>query len=234
VGKDVAFCRNCNLSHSLADLTHGMTVDRDVNLGQPPAGAWHRQDGQETIIGASHRSVGAAIFSLAFCLFWNGILSIFVLIALSGTLWHLGVPMPHWFPAPEVNGGSMGVGMTIFLWIFLLPFIAVGLGMLGYFLLAVAGRTELSIRNTEAAVFTGVGRVGYRRRFDPTAVQDVKIAERQWRDSDGDRRNQVAIVIENRAGKQVKFGGSLTPERRRFLASAARKELARHSAALAV
>jgi hypothetical protein len=43
--------------------------------------------------------------------------SVFVLVALAGTLRNLGIPLPHWFPAPNMNGSPISVGMTIFLWI---------------------------------------------------------------------------------------------------------------------
>ena len=41
----------------------------------------------------------------------------FVLVALAGALSNLGIPLPHWFPAPNTNGNPMSVSMTIFVWI---------------------------------------------------------------------------------------------------------------------
>ena len=131
VANDVAYCRVCNLSHKLSALTAGTELDTSIDLNRPPAGAWYTSDGAGSLIGATHRSIGTAIGALAFALFWNGIVSVFVLVALSGTARNLGISLPHWFPAPDMNGSPMGMGMTLFLWIFLTPFILVGLVMIG-------------------------------------------------------------------------------------------------------
>ncbi len=225
VAKDVAYCRTCNQSYPLSSLTHG-GIDTDVNLSDPPAGAWYRSDGAGIVAGATHRSIGTAIGALFVGLFWNGIVSIFVLLATAATLGHLGIPVPHWFPAPNMNGGPMGVGMTIFLWLFLTPFIAIGLVMIGAFLSALAGRTEVRINGAEGLVFSGIGAIGRRRRFATTSVKDIRIDERPWHDSDGNRQHKTYIIIETHQGKPIKFGSMLTDERRRFLAAAVRKSLA--------
>ena len=146
-------------------------------------------------------------------------------MALAGTLRHLGIPLPHWFPAPNMNGNPMSVGMTIFLWIFLTPFILVGLAMIGAFLSSLAGRTEVRLGSTEGVVFTGVGSLGYRRRFDASGVKNVRLDDRQWNDSDGRRQRKSCIVLETREGKLVKFGSMLAEERRKFMAGAVRKVL---------
>jgi hypothetical protein len=225
VARDVAYCRSCNLSHQLSALTQGPELDASIDLNHPPAGAWYRNDGTGPVIGATHRSLGAALGALAISIFWNGIVSVFVLLALAGTLHHLGLPQPGWFPAPNMNGGSMSAGMTIFLWIFLTPFILIGLVMIGAFLSALGGRTEVRMRNAEGTVFTGIGSLGYRRRFDASSVKDVRIDDKQWRDSGGDRRRKTCVVIETREGKVVRFGSMLAEERRKFVAGAVRKVL---------
>jgi hypothetical protein len=225
VANDVAYCRTCNLSHQLSALTQGTELDTSIDLNRPPAGAWYRNGGSGPVIGASHRSIGGAVGALAISVFWNGIVSVFVLVAIAGTLRHLGLSQPSWFPAPNMNGSPMSVGMTIFLWIFLTPFILIGLVMIGAFLSALGGRTEVRMRNAEGSVFTGIGSLGYRRRFDASSVKDVRIDDKQWRDSDGGSRRKTYVVIETREGKLVKFGSMLTEERRKFMAGATRKVL---------
>jgi hypothetical protein len=85
VANNVAYCRTCNFSHSLAGLTLDEPLDAAVDLNRPPQGAWLVNDGGGTAIGASHRSLGAAAGLLFAALFWNGIVSIFVMLAISGT-----------------------------------------------------------------------------------------------------------------------------------------------------
>jgi len=151
---------------------------------------------------------------------------VFVLLATASTLQHLGVPVPHWFPAPTSKGDIIPVGMTIFLWLFLTPFIAIGLGMVAGFLSCLAGRTELRIEGAEATLFTGIAALGFRRRFSVSEVKDVRIEDKRWRDSDGDSRRNTQIVIETMR-KPLKFGSMLSEERRRFLAGAVKRELIR-------
>ena len=225
VANDVAYCRACNLSHPLSALTQGTELDLNIALNNPPRGAWYRNDGAGPVIGATHRSLGMALGALAISLFWNGIVSIFVLLALASTLRHLGLHLPAWFPVPNMNDQEMSVGMTIFMWLFLTPFIVVGLAMIGSLLSALGGRTEVRINNAEGVAFTGVGALGYRRRFDASSVQDVRIEDSQWSDRRGSQQRKTLIVIETRDGKQVKLGSMLTPERRKFVAGALRKSL---------
>jgi hypothetical protein len=225
VSQDVAYCRTCNLAHTLSRLAHAGDAVLSVDPGAPPAGAWQTEHGGETVVAATHRSVGGAIGTLFICLFWNGIVSIFVLLAIGSTLRQLHIPLPHWFPAPDMSGGPMSLGMTIFLWVFLTPFIAIGAGLLGAFLSCVGGRTEVRITNGKGQVFTGIGPLGWRRRFDGAEVEAVRLENQQWRDSDGDRRRKSFVLLNLRNGRTIKFGSMLTEERRRFMAAALRQVL---------
>jgi hypothetical protein len=222
VAADVAFCRPCNTAAPLSEVTFGTGIDPNVDPAVPPKGAWQRASGLGTMIGATHRSVGGAIGTFAFAAFWNGIVSVFVALAFASTLTLLGFDRPAWFPKPVMNGSAMGVGMTIFLWFFLTPFIAVGLAMIAAFLSCLAGRTEVRIRDCQAEVFTGIGSVGWKRKFNTETVKTVRIEDKQWRDSDGDRRRSTHILIELLQGKPIKFGSGLTDERRQFVAAALR------------
>jgi hypothetical protein len=225
VANDIAFCRNCNLSHRLSSLTFGTAVDESVDVSRPPAGTWFQRDGTGVVIGATHRALGQAFGLLFFCLFWNGIVSVFVCFAAASTLQHLGVSLPHWLPSPTSKGGiGIPVGLTIFLWLFLTPFIAIGLGMVTAFLSCIGGRTELRVQGSEAVLFSGVGPLGFRKRFLTSEVTDVRIEERRWNDSNGNSRRNNRIVIET-TQKPINFGSMLSAERRRFVAGAAKREL---------
>ena len=103
VARDVAFCRSCNLASPLSSLASGLVLDSNVDLYQPPQGCWHRPTGMGSLVGASHRSLLMALPLLGVALFWNGIVSIFVSLALASTLQLLGAPVPEWFPAPATR-----------------------------------------------------------------------------------------------------------------------------------
>lgn len=121
----------------------------------------------------------------------------------------------------------MSAWMSVFLWLFLTPFIAIGLGMICAFLFCVAGRTEVTISQTGADLYTGIGPLGRHRRFDARSVQEVRIDNQQWRDNDGERRRTAQIVVEMAEGKAIKFGSWLNEERRMFVTGALRKLLLR-------
>jgi hypothetical protein len=225
VATDIAYCRNCNIAHRLSVLVRSLNLDGAFDPERPPIGTSYRSSPRGTVIGASHRSLGASIGLLLICLFWNGILSVFVTLALSATLTNFGLPAPSWFPGPKMNGRAMGWGMTIFLWIFLTPFIAIGAAMFGAFVSTIAGRTEIRLRDPEGIIFTGIGALGRKRRFDMADVREVRVLDESWRDSDGDRRQRISVVIETKNGNEIKFGSMLTDERKEFVAGALRKSL---------
>jgi hypothetical protein len=227
VPADVAFCRACNVACKISELAQGTGIDPNLDLARPPRGAWQRASGLATIIGATHRSPGGALATLLFAAFWNGIVSVFVALALSSTFVLLGVDRPSWFPKPIMNGGPMGAGITIFLWLFLTPFIVIGLAMIAAFLSCLAGRTEVRVRDWQGEIFTGIGSLGFKKKFNTEAVKDVRIEDRRWRDSDGDRRRSTHILVELLHGTPIKFGSSLTDERRQYLAAALRTALVR-------
>jgi hypothetical protein len=220
VAKDVAYCRDCNISYQLSTLTCGGSWEVDVDLQRPPGGAWYRADGAGTVIGASNRSLGTAFGALFFAVFWNGIVSVFVMIAIVSTFQNLHIPVPDWFPAPKMHGGT-GPGMTIFLWLFLTPFICVGALVAATCLSSLFGRTEVKIENTRGTAFTGVGATGWKNRFDRSDVRDVQL--NQTRNNQG--RDSFAILITMKDGKELKFGSLLSPERRQFVLGALQRTL---------
>jgi hypothetical protein len=225
VGANVAFCRSCNLAHQLSDLARGTGIDPSVDVNQPPAGTWRRNSGYGTVIGASHRSVGSAIAIFLFAAFWNGIVSVFVGLALASTLALLGIKPPGWLPVPSSDGGPIGLGFTIFLWLFLTPFIAIGLAMIFAFFSCLAGKTEIRVRDWQGEIFRGIGPLGLTKKFKTELVKEIRIEDRQWRDSDGDRRRNTHIVVEMKEGKAIKFASSLAEDRRQFLAAAMREAI---------
>lgn len=218
VAKDVAYCRQCNVSYRLSDLTFGNESDPGVNLQHPPQGAWYRTNGATIVVGATNRSLGAALGVLFVTLFWNGIVSVFVTQAIVGTLYNFQIPIPAWFP--KMGGSSTGPGETLFLWLFLTPFIMIGLIAVVLCFSTLFGRTEVKIANTRGAVFIGIIALGWYRRFDPSQVRDVRTNEVR-----NEGKETITILIETREGKQIKFGSHITNERRQFIFGALRKTL---------
>jgi len=225
VSTDLALCRQCDSTHAFSELFERRDLSQKLEASQPPSGLTERTTARGVAFSVSHRSIGGALGALAIGLFWNGIVSVFVFLNLSSTFGLLGVAVPEWFPAPLMNGETMGWGMTLFLWIFLTPFLVIGAGFIGAFFMAVAGHTEVRINAAEGRVFTGVGPMGWTRKFTPHEVRHVSLSDSKWRDSDGDRQTKQEIVLEMHNSDLLKFGSGMKEERRSYLAALLQRTL---------
>ncbi|HEX2838876.1 MAG TPA: hypothetical protein VHN77_12210 [Phycisphaerales bacterium] len=244
VAADVAFCRACNNAAKLSAIAEEFSERREAarsrltvteetdgdasipapDLANPPKGCWYRDDGLEARVGATCRSLAGAAFMLFFTLFWNGVVSVFVVINVASTLVHLGVAVPAWFPSPKGNTApNMPLGMTLFLWLFLTPFILIGAFTAAMALTSLFGHVEVRVRDTHGTVFTGVGPVGWKRRFDVANVRGVAIGQTSWKEN-----NQTKPVIVIEADKTIRFGSMLHQKHRTFVAGALRNLLAVH------
>jgi hypothetical protein len=226
VAKDVAYCRHCNLALRFSLLTDRANQNDEVDLNQPPPGTCFRREADGLLLSVNNRSPGGALGLLFFSLLWNGIVSVFVLLTLSATMHRLGISLPSWFPAFAAKSGSLPWPMITFLWLFLVPFIAIGLLVLGCFLNCVGGRVEIRLQNGHGILFRGIGPIGFRKSFEASEVRDVRMEDRRWRDGDGDPRHNFQIIIETAKGS-LQFGSMFTEQRRRFVVGALRKELVR-------
>ncbi|MBL8761910.1 MAG: hypothetical protein JNL50_11480 [Phycisphaerae bacterium] len=231
VGEGVAVCRECGKVWRLSELAKSAedeAADRAAG-GEPPPGCSIRDHGVETVIGASARSASAWGLALA-AVFWNSLVSVFLTIAGGGLYSHLVGPLPSWYPVGgstpvNVNGTSttvatMSLGMAVFLCVFLTPFALAGAGLIGYTLHAIFGRVEVVIRGSEAWVFTGIGRIGWRRPFDPARVATVQVKVSTW-EVNGEPQRMIVMTAE----RDVKLGMFLPDTRRQWLAGVLRKVL---------
>lgn len=224
VSKDIALCRGCGRDWSYAALLAGERLDRGVDLNHPPAGAWRREEPGKTVVGATHRSLGSAIGLIGIAAFWNGIVSLFVLVAAGETTRRLGWAWPGFLPAMKMDGDGVGLWGLAGLWLFLTPFMVVGTGLVGGVALMVAGRTEAMISGGHVVVFTGIGWLGRRRRFDANDVREVRLDEvSHGRGDDASSRRSVAVELEG--GRVIRFGNGLREDRRMFMAAALRQGL---------
>ena len=215
IEEGVALCANCGRLSRLSEVVERRPPMVET-LDRPPKGCEILHLGGEVLVRASLRSLPGVAGSLFFALFWNGITSIFVLIAVAGLYANLIGPLPEAFPAPDIDD-DMTLGMTLFLCLFLTPFVVVGLGMVGAVLLNLLGRVEVRIGEGEGVVRTGVGFVTWNRRFDPNQVRHVETGVTPWQTND---RHSPLIVI--KTDRHIKFGSLLREERREWLQSALR------------
>lgn len=225
VGRDVAFCKACDYTTSLSAITRDLAHDPNVDLANPPPGAWYRDNGTEKLIGASGRSFKSAIGLMILTVVWNGIITIFVLFVLAATFRNIDSPMPGWMPGPVARSGSDISGvMNICMWLFLAPFILIGTILPFSVLMVVAGHTEVRIAESRGTVFRGIGFFGRKTHFNPADVRAVRIAEKRLHGSMRHRHDRdtyskyIAIDVEN--ADPISFGDFLTEKRMNFMVSA--------------
>lgn len=229
----VGLCRGCDRLWRLAQLVGGPSVDgssgdealpADLN---PPGGCSVKELGDGRVFSSSCRG-GPGGFFLIFALFWNSVISIFVITAAASLYEHIIGPPPSWFPFTQStqledggsDAGSMPLGMTIGLCVFLIPFVLIGGVTATLAVVSLVGRNEVTVRGGRGEVFTGVGPIGWRRRFDARAVQSVRMREAG---STTNGRRDKQIVIE--ADRTVKVGVLLSERRRTWLCAVLQREL---------
>jgi hypothetical protein len=216
VKEGVAYCRACGELSRLADIADDADTPspEKVLAEPPPPGCRFEDDGVTMRVVASARSLAGAIGALFFAGFWNSIVSIFVILVATSLWVRLVGPLPSWFPTPFTGSGNsapMPLGMAIFMVIFLTPFVAIGLVMTGVALVCLFGHVSVSVRGAEGVAFTGVGPIGWRRRFDALGVRGVRIAETRQRET-----TSKNLLIE--ANRTIKIGSLLTERRRAWMA----------------
>ncbi len=227
VDQGIALCRQCSELSRLSDILGDDEYDEDepllADVGQPPRGCVIRDEGDRIRVIASARSVVRSIGALFAVVFWNGIVSVFVWVAISATVYQLTGSAPPWSAPPAKGSNGIGpgmpVGMLIGFWVFLSPFITIGTLMFGLLMTSVLGRCEVVVRGASGVVFTGFGPIGWRRRFDPAAVTSVRLGHTTWMEND---ERQPCIVIEATKTRRI---GSILPEARRDWMAAALREV---------
>ncbi|HEY3320340.1 MAG TPA: hypothetical protein VGP72_07735 [Planctomycetota bacterium] len=187
VAKDVAFCRKCNEAYILSDLvadSEEAPSEPPVDLQNPPRGAWYRQDWEGFEVGVSTRHY-SAFFLVPFMLVWSG-----------GSLGGLY--------GSQIMSGKF----SLFQSLFGIPFL-IGTIILGSIaVMSVVGKITVTVRDNAGCVFTGVGRIGWRRRFDWGEAQRVYETFKNT----GKSTSKV-IVIE---GKERTELSAIENERRHF------------------
>lgn len=226
VQEGVAVCTNCRRLYRLSELSWTNKSRQEV-LAEPPRGCSVEVDGrgiedraQRMVLTASMHSYPGFFGLAGMMLFWNSIVSVFLSLALAGLWANLIAPLPAGMPLPGgirqgrpiVNDKPMELGETLFLCLFLVPFVLIGTGFLIATLMALAGKVQVVIDGAESSVSTGVGRLRWTEKFDADKVESVRYSGPNFGDAE---RTQSAIELYG--VNPVKFGGMLPENRREWL-----------------
>lgn len=226
IKKGVALCPGCGRLSRLSELdTSGRSIAEI--LAQPPAGCSIVSDGHLVTVSIPLGSLAGFLFPAGFALFWNSITSVFVLIAVAGLYSNLVGPLPNWFPAlglkdgmPQMNGRPMDLGETMFLWVFLIPFVTIGIGIAGAAIMKLIGKVEVVIDEYDSYVATGFAFLRWKRRFEPREVKAVEFGTTRWQSEGGS-----SGLIELRANPSLKFGSMLQSDQMEWLRAVLRQTL---------
>lgn len=210
LAEGVALCPGCGELSRLSDVAGSLRLSTGI-LRRPPRGCWIRDRGDEIVVHASLRSFAGFLGVLLVTLFWNGLVSIFVLSAVQGLYVNLVGPVPAWFPGPEMDEPQT-LGGSIFLCVFLIPFVLIGLLLGGFAIMCAFGKVEARLSGMEAQVRTGTGPFVWRRRFDPAAVEGIEV-----RATNAAHAHETIVIA---GDTTVEFGGLLTDERRDWMRAA--------------
>ncbi len=197
IATDVAFCRACNKPFAVSDVVHGYTKAQAVfDKATPAPGTWFHDDGVETRIGASTRSP-VAFFVVPFAAIWSG----FSLGMLYGT---------------QIVSGKFNIIFSLFG----IPFLMGSVIIWSIALMLIAGKTEVRIRSGEATVFSGIGALGWTRRF---SVSEITTIREDWSGLRTNRQPRKMIVLEG--ARRITLGTMLNESRRYFLLQSLRSVL---------
>lgn len=218
INEGFVLCPSCGKLSRLSDLVdHERPSDEVIN--DTPSGCRLSSDIDATVIRISLRSIGGFIVTLFMCLLWNGITGLFVLIAIAGLYTNLIGPIPAWLPGPTMDT-PIPLGMTLFLCLFLTPFVTIGLAMLVVVLLCIMGSTVIRIERDGGFVRTGVGPFGRTKRFDPRQVRSISTNGAKWQQNG---RHKQLIQIE--ANHTVRFGNGMSEAQRDWIIAVLRRLL---------
>lgn len=172
-------------------------------------------------IAATTRALGAAAAMLFFAVFWNSIVSVFLAVALSGIYTNLIGPMPSWFP---IAGGSqkspMPIGIAIFMLLFMIPFVAIGVTLIYGILMSLFGSAKLRVYHEHASVSTGIGPFRRTQRFEVNNVTKVCLGEKPVK-LKNNTSNKPTRSVHIQALKLIRVGHGLSETRMKWFGSVA-------------
>ncbi len=198
VETDVAVCRKCNQGFQLSALIAAGQDAEEVDLVDPPRGAWFANDITGWTAGATTRSP-IAFFLVPFMCVWSG----FSLGGIYGS---------------QIVAGKFDLLMSLFG----IPFILGTLLFGSLAVMTVVGKVVVTVDRNVGRVFTGVGRIGWTQHFDWNAITRIEEDGLGYHHAGSTSGLVIALIGTTR----IKFGSMLTDARRYFMLQALRKQLA--------
>lgn len=204
VGADTALCRACGATYKFSELVAGGNF-YSFDPANPPEGASFRQDAEGTRVTGTTRSA-LAFFLVPFLCVWSG----FSLTGIYGS---------------QIRHGVFRLTESLFGIPFLLGTVLLGTQAA----MMAAGQVVVFWNKDEGTVFSGVGPIGWMRKFRWSRVQSVTECDAAYGPGRGRRYRVIRIdVLHDARVRSIRFGTLLSEERRQFLLSVLRSQAALH------
>lgn len=197
VGTDVALCRSCSQTFAFAELAQEQ-AEPPMDMSRPPGGTWLRQMGGGFEVGATTRSA-IGFFLVPFALVWSG-----------GSIGGIY--------GTQIAKGALDWKLCLFG----LPFLIGSLFLVPFALMCVCGKIAVRREGDQGEVFTGIGPVGWTRRFRWSAVKSVRRSLTGWQQN----HRSVPLIELELEGRSLRFGSQLSSKRREFLLRALKQVVA--------
>ena len=226
VAADTAMCRGCGELSRPSDAVAGERIGLgDASPDEPPSGCSFEDDGLDRVWRASTRSWTLGGFFLLFSTFWCLVTSVFVALLSAATLNAIGIDTGF---KPEIktdSGAPFGdsTGELLIGWLFMTPFILIGLGTATFAFVSLAGSLEVRVRQSEGVVRTGWGPLSLRKKFDASRVTRVANGLSSFRVNN--RRQPLLELEHGGAGGKIRFGSTLSRPRLAWLTVVLRRDL---------
>lgn len=199
---DLALCKACGHTARVSEL-----ADIDFNPGavqSPPGGAWYQDTPLGQVVGATTRSA-IAFFLVPFMCVWSG-----------GSLGGIY--------GSQIRSGEFNPLLSAFG----IPFLLGSIMFWSLALMAVCGKVEVRIREGSGVVFTGIGPLGWKRRFNLDEIEAIEDASTRSR-YPGAQGGSIVL----RGKTLLTFASGVREDRRYFMIQALRQFKARRNPARA-
>lgn len=219
ITEGVALCSQCGKLSQLSTLNY-LEAPVKNNLSKTPRKVKIHSSRDQLKLHISLRSIGIFLGSLFTSVFWNGITSLFLCIAVSAVCYNTIGYVPEWLPKvgiedgrPIMNDEVMGPGITIGLCIFLIPFVTIGLYMISLSILSIFGSCIITIDKKSSSISTGILFLRRTKSFTTLDVQSIQIENR--RDDESTHNQSIKIASKNR--KDLKFGSLMNTKLKQWV-----------------
>jgi hypothetical protein len=193
VARDIALCRQCGQTWSYGDLMADLQSDYPIPQ-TPPAGTWfHEQGPRAFTVGVTTRSLGA-LFIVPFTCVWAG----GSMTGIYGT---------------QIYRRHFELGQSLFG----IPFLLGSIVLVSLAAMTICGKMTVSVDGDDGVIFTGVGPIGWRRRFNWRKVTSIRRTQQM-------NRNGMSEQITFDGEKRLNFAGGIKAERLDYLLAVLRKK----------